>query len=123
MGEYLEEGLARDEYSRAVAVLVHDVREDLLLRRQRWGPSPQELQSLRTQREQVKARAQRGCPGSTPLSPAWVSVTATSAASSLRFLPTPPTPTSHKIAEFAVQKEPACLCTPPPQGIALSAKA
>ena len=54
-------GTARGKCSRAVAKLVQDVCEDFLLHRQGSGPSPHELQLLRTRREQGEAQGRRGC--------------------------------------------------------------
>ena len=51
-GEGWEQGLAQGKSSRAVAVLIQDVREDFLLRQQGPGSSPNELHLLQTQREQ-----------------------------------------------------------------------
>ena len=51
-GEGWEQGLAQGKSSRAVAVLIQDLREDFLLRQQGPGSSPNELHLLQTQREQ-----------------------------------------------------------------------
>ena len=51
-GEGWEQGLAQGKSSRAVAVLIQDMREDFLLRQQGPGSSPNELHLLQTQREQ-----------------------------------------------------------------------
>ena len=51
-GEGWEQGLAQGKSSRAVAVLIQDVREDFLLRQQGPGSSPHELQVLQIQRGQ-----------------------------------------------------------------------
>ena len=71
-GEGWEQGLAQGKSSRAVAVLIQDMREDFLLRQQGPGSSPHELHLLQIQREQWGLRGNRAAGLPSP-EPAWVS--------------------------------------------------